>query len=157
MNEAAKGVLGKAADALGLSGVGDEVQGEPRLYRQSALNGFENGCLLDLRVRIAMDLLKGPLFANVVAEGVEFPPMESSPGGIACHALDIASELLKQAEARGWVDPLPDDGGLNRAGRLQASRVGRFGAVQQMEAQKAMAEDQGRVSAVGPLGRTFNG
>jgi hypothetical protein len=127
-------------------------------YPSNVLEGFGTGALLDLRVRFAMDLLKSPLFSNVVAEGVEFRDDITTAGGIAEHALDIAVALLAQAENRGLVESLPDDDGLNRQLRLQAARTARYSVWQQLAGARVAAEEQPRVGPVGPLaGRTFNG
>jgi hypothetical protein len=113
--------------------------------------------MLDLRVRLAVDFLKSPLYANVVAEGVELGT-EDNPRDIAVHALDVATALLAVSEARGLVEPLPDDDGLNRQLRLQAARTARYSVWQQLAGARVAAEEQPRVGPVGPLaGRTFNG
>jgi hypothetical protein len=124
--------------------------GPVKLYPHNVLEGFAAGCLLDLRVRLAVDFLKGPL-ANMAPDGAE-------ARDLAEYALDLATELLSLAESRGLVSALPDDDGLNRQLRLQAARTAKFSALQQIEGQKAAQEEAGRVSRVAPLGgRTFNG
>lgn len=141
MNEAAKEVLGTTAEHFG-----------EKRYPHSVLEGFGNGCLLDLRVRLAVDLLKGPLYANVVAEGVELGT-EDNARDIAVHALDVATALMSIAEARGLIEPLPGDDGLDLQCRLQATRTARYGVLQQICQQRVVAEEGSRIQpATGPLG-----
>lgn len=97
-------------------------------YPHNVLEGFSNGCILDLRMRFAMEFLKG---GSVFGE----------PDADAEYALELADATFKKAEARGWVAPIPDDGELNRFVRMQAKRTARFQALQQIEGQKAMQRE----------------
>jgi len=128
-------------------------------YPHNILEGFGNGCLMDLRVRIALDLLKAPLFANMLADGLPNVGKVDAgqdngvadPSDIAGFALDLAAELMWDAERRGWVDTLPDDDGLNRQVRLQAARTARYQVWQQLAGTRQMQDEQNRVSPVAPV------
>lgn len=116
---------------------------ELKKYRHNVLEGFGNGCLLDLRVRIAIGLLeKSPLMGEVVFSGEL-----KSPDEVAGYALDVATELLRQADERGLIEDLPEDEGLNSQVRKQAARTALYGTLQQIEGQKALADEGGRVAA----------
>jgi hypothetical protein len=120
------------------------------------LEGFGTGALLDLRVRLAMDLLRtSPMFTNFLPLS-SGESLEQAPGMLAVLALDVATALLAVSEARGLVEPLPDDDGLNRQLRLQAARTARYSVWQQLAGARVAAEEQPRVGPV-PGGRVFNG
>ena len=71
------------------------------------LDSFRNGACLDLRVRVAIDLLThSQMFAGV--EGGD------KPGPIAAFALDVATELFALAETRGLIEPLDASEGRAR-------------------------------------------
>jgi hypothetical protein len=128
-------------------------------YPSNVLEGFGTGALLDLRVRLAMDLLRtSPMFTNFLPLS-SGESLEQAPGMLAVLALDVATALLAVSEARGLVEPLPDDDGLNRQLRLQAARTARYSVWQQLAGARVAAEEQPRVGPVGgmPGGRVFNG
>ncbi len=109
-------------------------------YPHNALEGFSNGCIMDLRMRFAMEYLK--------SGAVE--PSDTSID--AEYALDLSDALFQGAENRGWVSPLPDNGELNRALRMQARRSAKFQAAQQHEGQKAMQNETSGV-VIEPAGQ----
>ncbi len=147
MNESVKEVVETSRAAL----LTDEPVGQ-KLYRHNVLEGFGNGCLLDLRVRLAIELLKSsPMFSCVVpALWPEDVPRGATPEQLAGYALDVAVELMRDAEKRGFVEDLPKDEGLNRQLRLQSARTARYQVWQQMAGQRVAAEDAARVSPVSP-------
>src|SRR5258708_3477995 len=80
----------------------DKDPKEPLKLFDNPLDSFRNGACMDLRVRIAMDMLiHNPFFTT---GGV--------PSEIAMHALDIASELVYLADARGLMRSLDDPKGM---------------------------------------------
>lgn len=110
---------------------------EVKLYKQNVLSGFDNGCLLDLRVRLAIEFIKASrLNFDIPAEVC------------ACYALDLASEVLSQADAKGLIEPLPDGSAISAEVRAQAGRMARFNVVQQLEMQRAAQDESDRVAAV---------
>jgi hypothetical protein len=120
-------------------------------YPDNVLEGYRNGCLLDLRVRFAMQLMQGPMFANCVTDAVgQMTPdeIDALPGMMSGLALDTAVALLADAEARGLVEALPT--GAEIGGELldQAKRTALFQVVQQLSGQAAAADEQGKVVAV---------
>ena len=76
-------------------------------YLGSVLTNYENGCQMDLRLKLATDFLR----ARTIPLGT--PPEEA-----ARVALDLSTELLRLGEERGLLHPLPDndeiDSGLRR-------------------------------------------
>lgn len=82
-----------------------------RLLRDNPLDGFRNGACLDLRVRFAMELLTHSQMFPVQIEQINQIPTQggTSPekvaGAVSKFALDIATELFAEADARGLIEP----------------------------------------------------
>lgn len=113
--------------------------GEIRKYPHNVLEGFGNGALLDLRVRLAMQMLThSPMYSS---GGV--------PGDIAAHALETSRQLLERAEGFGYIEPLPDLPEIDGALKDQAMRTAEYQARQQVHgnavATKIMADDAPKV------------
>lgn len=119
-------------------------------YPHNVLEGFGNGALLDCRLRLAMNLLTySPMFAS--------PEAGTEPRRIAELALEVVEELFSQADARGWIDPLPDLAEIGPELRDQAKRTAEFQATQQvhgnMIGQSLMEAGQPKVIPVNPTPR----
>ena len=96
---------------------------EQRKYPHNVLEGFGNGALLDLRVRFAMQMCThSPMIAVNGA-----PPQE-----LARAILDFADALMNEADARGWIDPIPADAEIDADLRDQAKRTAEYQASQQV-------------------------
>lgn len=121
-------------------------------YPQHPIDGFQNGALLDLRVRMSINLLQSRLFEGVGAKMVSSELLQApSYDTVARVALSIADSLLNQAAARGWVSPLPvDDGKLSAAEREHASRTGSFGVLQQIAGQRFARDEAAGVIPAAP-------
>lgn len=139
----------------------------PRKYPHNVLEGFGNGALLDLRVRLAMQMLThSPMYASSFRpyEGKEITAVTVSDDGrapavtmstaptpqtLAKHALDLAHEVLSQADARGWVEPIPDLPEIDGPLKDQAHRTAEYQARQQVHgnavAAKMMTDDAPKV------------
>ena len=92
MNEAAKKVIDVTKAHL--------TEGESDFMKlpDNPIDSFRNGACLDLRVKMAIELLThSPLFGGLEGE---------LPKDNAAYALDVATELFNQAEARGLLYPL---------------------------------------------------
>lgn len=114
-------------------------------YPHNELEGFANGCVLDLRVRLAINLLEhSPRYRSLDDGRVV------NPEGAAGDALDLAHELMSQAEARGWVAPITESGALSAALEAQAKRTGAFQAGQQIEGGRVMRDAQRGVVPLAP-------
>lgn len=74
-----------------------DVTEERLKYPTNPLNAINEGCLVDVRVKMAADFIK----ARCLTPG---PPQE-----VASTALDLADEVMRQADERGWVQPLDID------------------------------------------------
>lgn len=125
-------------------------------YRHNVLEGFGNGCLLDLRVRVAIDLLKSPMFHGGAFEffdGDSLGNPDALPGGAtycAGFALEVADSLMKMASVQGLVDPLPTDNRIGSEMRSQAERTAHYSAIQQLAMQKIGAEESSPLTQVRP-------
>lgn len=113
------------------------VDVEPK-YRGNPLVDFENGVGLDLRVKMAMELLKSPLCA------VSITPAED-----AAKALDTATALLELAAGRGLLYGIPEGTDLTPALRRHIERNVRAQVYQQTAGQRVMREESGGVMPAG--------
>lgn len=141
---------------------------EHEKYRSNPLTCFDNGCLLDLRVKLAIDFLKSPMYATDVEhfysgsdmEEVKPPEIAPHPRTLACHALDLATELLAEGTRRGLVEPIPDHDELSAPIRKQIRRGVRANVISQIVASALMAEEtRGQVQPVAamPAGARLDG
>jgi hypothetical protein len=148
-------INGKGAAARALGATKDSP-----LYPQDPINGFLQGCLLDLRVRLAIDFLKSPLFTALTAEITNqmHEANVRAEEAVAGFSLNLADEILKQGAARGWVTPISEDGEIGPALRAQAKRNALYQVVQQLEANKAAQAEQNPIAVpVAPMpGRKMN-
>ena len=128
---------------------------EPVFYPQDPINGFLQGCLLDLRVRLAIDFLKSHFFSGFLDRATLTNMRVEQAASIA---LILADEVLKQGAARGWVTSIPEDGEIGPELRAQAKRNALYQVVQQMEANKAAQAEQSSIAVpVAPMpGRKMN-
>lgn len=124
--------------------VGMEV--EPK-YLGNVLASFENGCQIDLRVKLAIEFLKSPYFAGA-AVGLEEQDEEIARRD-ALHALDLASALIEEGQARGLVLPLPDHGELTSSLRKHIERGARAQVYQQVAGQRAAREESSPLHPAG--------
>jgi hypothetical protein len=110
------------------------------LYFGDVLGSYANGVQLDLRVKLAVDFLK--------AAGDRC--LEFDAARTATMALDLATELLDQAQARGLVKGLPEGNELSAPARAHIERMARAQVAGQVAAQGISEEEQPKV-------RGFNG
>lgn len=113
------------------------VDVEPK-YRGNPLVDFENGVGLDLRVKMAMELLKSPLCAISI-----------NPAEDALKALDTATALLELAAGRGLLYFVPDHGEISAPLRKHIERNARASVFQQMVVQRVAREESGGVMPAG--------
>lgn len=120
-----------------------------RKYSQDVISAFQNGCGLDLRVRLATQFLCSPMFTGA-AVGEDAIPSKV----IAGRALAIATELVDLAHDRGLIEPIMPDTGLDQLTREHFARVGAAQVHQQLGANKEAQANQGRVAVPmqGPMG-----
>lgn len=121
-----------------------------RKYPHNVLEGFGNGALLDLRVRLAMQILTHSPTLNIVhPDRLRDDESLLHAREVANMVLNLANELLSQAEARGWIEPLPDLPEIDGPLKDQAMRTAEYQARQQVHgngvAQKIMQEDAPKV------------
>jgi hypothetical protein len=109
-------------------------------YMGNVLSAFEAGAQLDLRVKLALEFLKSPLFSDALQSGV--PSSEPSvvvvdTRGLAEIALDLATDLLELGAERGLVCDLPDHGELSARMKHHIERSVAAGSFQAIESQRA--------------------
>lgn len=115
---------------------------EGELYLGNVLSSFEAGVQLDLRVKMAMDFLKSPMFEGSRSVSELAATASESANLNARYALDLADSLLKHAGERGWVKPLPETSDISSAMR---NHIGRSveAAAHQAERSASAASRQG--------------
>ena len=111
---------------------------ETERYWGNVLNAFEGGVQMDLRLRLAIEFLKGGAICGEAMDA-------------ARAALDIAGELIRLADERGLLKDLPDTDGLNEPLKRHISRNIRAQLYQQNEAQRISQAEQPRVSPANGL------
>lgn len=105
---------------------------ERELYLGDVLQSFQNGVQMDLRVKLAIEFLKGGNFLD------------------ARTALGAATDLVSEAERLGLMQPLPEDDELSSAARRHIRRSVRSQVYGQIAAQKIGPEEQPKM--VVPVG-----
>lgn len=112
-------------------------------YMDDPVNAFPAGAITDYRLRVAQQLLtNGTLVLGVweaqggalrhVLDGSELVPVRD-PAEIA---LDMAEDLVRLAEARGYIKPMPETSELPGAVKKQAERLAKFHVHQQITANR---------------------
>jgi hypothetical protein len=96
-------------------------------YFGNVLTSFENGVQLDLRVKLAVDLMKGGAFTDPIA------------------ALDAATFLIAEADCRGLIKELPETGEISQPLRKHIDRSVRAQVHQQLAGQRIGQEEAPRV------------
>jgi hypothetical protein len=102
---------------------------ERELYLGDVLASFQNGVQMDLRVKLAIEFLKGGSFLD------------------ARTALGAATDLVSEAERLGLMKPLPEDDELPAAARRHIRRQVRAQVYGQIAAQKIGPEEQPKIAA----------
>jgi hypothetical protein len=118
-----------------------ERESAPNLYPPNILEAFSAGAMMDLRVRLAVQILAGGSI-----DGAE------SAARNAVFALNIACSLIEEGERRGFVKPL-DQHTTGMADLIDhAKRQGEAGAHQQLHGGKVLRDAQPTVGTVAPRG-----
>lgn len=114
-------------------------------YFGDVLASFQNGLMLDLRVRLAVDMLKAPIMQTIAGN-----PNHSAKS-LAAFALDLSTALLELAEERELTKELPDDTGLNAGMRHHLERNARAQVFSQVVGQKLMQEESSPLDTRAPV------
>jgi hypothetical protein len=102
-------------------------------YPSPTINSLPQGCITDFRVAIAIELLKSGAV-----------PLAHDPNALnpAVRALDLAEDLMVEAELRGLVQPLPIDSELPAHEIAHVQRNAGAQVVAQMHQQRVATEIQ---------------
>ena len=107
------------------------MSGDGMKYYPDPIAAFQDGCLMDLRLRFAMKLLEGgAIGGHATHDGM---------AKIAGSALELAGELFKQAEVNGWIQPLSESGELTHDMKRHLERAVKSQLYQQKVAQREQA------------------
>lgn len=114
-------------------------------YPLPTLTAIGDGCLMDARMKLAMDILKSPNFINDMLaradDGVDISPAQQ--------ALTVAEELFLGAATMGWVAPLETLGTEPSAGEVNhVKRNAHAQVVGQMHAGKVSQDNQPSVQTL---------
>jgi hypothetical protein len=110
---------------------------ETQTYFGDLFADFQNGCRLDLRVKLAIE------FTKIMLEHTSINGMR--PDTLAAFALDIADNLVRRGTELGLVRLLPDTDELPAAVKHHARRVAAFQVTQQLHAQRLAQAEHPRV------------
>lgn len=83
-------------------------------YPANPLTSFDNGCLMDLRARMAVNLLTSPAGAEIVKHIVPLatdgPEWSGNIGRtVSMVVYAICENFMAEGERRGLIQPLPDE------------------------------------------------
>ena len=92
------------------------------------LAAFNEGCVMDLRFRTAMQFCHGLMTSGVA--------MEYTPEQVSAYALNLADDLFAQGKSRGLIAPLPEGSELNAATKRHLERNVHMQLYQQQYAQR---------------------
>lgn len=110
------------------------------------IEAFDDGAVTDMRYRLAVQLVKSPLFGNAML----------ASEAIARTALDIAEALVSEGISRGWISPLPPGDQIPQSMRWHVRRAARAQALSQVShaqiarEESAALEDERAKSAQTP-------
>lgn len=110
-------------------------------YFGDVLQSWNNGCQLDLRVKLAIEFLKSGQLPEVVGQLRPIPADEDFSVTLAKFSLDLADSLIAESTARGLINDLPEDDELTQSMRRHIRRSVRAQMYQQVAAQKIGPEE----------------
>lgn len=114
-------------------------------YPANPLTAFENGCMLDLRARLAIEFLK----SGVIAKPAGGDPYTLPAAEHARLALDLSEAFFAEAAHRGLVEELPGlDVGLSDHLQAHIARTAGAQVLGQQCAQEIMAANQPAVASI---------
>lgn len=140
------------------------------IFLGDVFNAYQMGAQADLRVRLALELLKDNA-DRLLAEASDIAlPVRYDDQGmrisddktpdekaeliartVAKIALGITTEIVNQAHAEGLIKHLPEDGNLNAALRHHLDRQGNAQAYANKAMERGQREAGPRLQAVPPL------
>ena len=123
---------------------------EKKLYLGNVLNQFENGVQFDLRVKLAVELLKNKAVPEVVGSG-------DAAGSLVSRAFDMAEAIVQIADARGYLKDLPETDDLSAPMRKFIRMNVRAQVYQQAAAGLISQEEMPRVAAPSGNGAVLQG
>lgn len=132
-------------------------------YFGSALASFENGCQMDLTLKLAIEFLKASDL-TVPYDDTDDNGDRKAAAQVMAHrqaefALLLANSLLTQAAEHGNLKPMPDHGELSAAEKRHVERSTRQQIYQQSHAPKWAEEEAPKVQTAGAvpfMGRGIN-
>ena len=101
-------------------------------YALPLLNALNDGAVIDLRFRIALQLLLSPGFVDGCKTRGEHPEQE---------AVLLAGNLVELAEKTDLIEPLPSHSDLPRAERAHVERQAAAQVFGQMHAQRVVNDE----------------
>lgn len=113
-------------------------------YPGNVLNALQDGCVMDLRMRLAVQFIVGGM--------CPMPPgpdcvLAEPARAVAVFALDVASALVDEALERRLLESMPE-GEIPSVVKNQIKRNAEAGAIQQFHGAKVMRDLQG---PLGPM------
>jgi hypothetical protein len=119
-------------------------------YPTPYLNALPDGCVMDMRVKLAMEIIKTPGYIKIFA-AQNTSDDETAKNASAC-ALNIAEALYAEAERRQLVEDLPSHADLTKDELNHIRRQAAGNVIGQLHAQKVAASEQASQVMQAPAG-----
>ncbi|HUP07672.1 MAG TPA: hypothetical protein VMU47_11005 [Caldimonas sp.] len=131
------------------------VKAQGETYFGNVLSAIERGAQMDLRVHIAVDIVKSPIIQEFAGQKLTNMGYIET-GELAAFALDLADQLVSQAASRGWVKPMPETGDIPASLKRHIERSVSAGLHQALEQNRA-ARDHSPMGLATPGGMMMPG
>ena len=116
-------------------------------YPGNLLNAVNTGCVLDLRMQLAIDFARAGLASDNF----------KTPAVLVADAVQVAGELVERGIELGWLEALPEGGNLPQPLVDHVKRVAFAQALGQIEGARVMQEAQGQMVRMPVGGMPLNG
>jgi len=112
-------------------------------YPTPYLNALPDGCVMDMRVKFAMEIIKTPGFMrqfDLLNNATH--AAQNSPADVSALALSISNALYEQAYHQGLIEDLPSHADLTKDELNHIRRQAAGNVLGQLHAQKVAQTEQ---------------
>ncbi len=116
-------------------------------YPETVLNALPAGAIHDHRFKLALELLKARSVVELLAMNATRHESTThvcpvSTRVLAANVCDLARDMYREAEARGWIEPLPTNNTLGAQELAHIQRSAAAGVEQQLHGARIMRGEQ---------------
>jgi hypothetical protein len=116
-------------------------------YPGNVLNALNDGCVMDLKMRLAIEFAKAMLASGP----------DESPEDVAGFAASTADFLVKLCEDNAWIEAVPEGAEIPSVVKNQVKRNAAAQAIAQFHAKKVSAELAGPLMRMPGMPPGMNG